>query len=76
MRRPTSHRSCTNRSREVGTVSDRTEAVAKRSDTDVDAVDETEERPDAHLADLEDGTGCTEIWEHLSEQREKANADD
>ncbi|WP_191965822.1 MULTISPECIES: hypothetical protein [Haloferax] len=24
---------------------------------------------DAHLADLEDGAGCTEIWEKLSEGR-------
>jgi hypothetical protein len=29
------------------------------------------ERTDAHLADIEDGSGCTEIWEHLSERREK-----
>ncbi|WP_254544179.1 hypothetical protein [Halomarina pelagica] len=25
-----------------------------------------------HLDDLEDGCGCAEVWEHLSEQREKA----
>lgn len=35
-------------------------------------LDEPEERHDAHLADLEDGSGCTEIWEHLSERREEA----
>lgn len=30
--------------------------------------DETEtDRPDDHLADLPDGSGCAEIWEHLSE---------
>jgi len=23
-----------------------------------------------HLAELSDGAGCTEIWEHLSERRE------
>ena len=23
----------------------------------------------AHLNDIEDGAGCTEIWEHLSEKR-------
>ena len=23
-----------------------------------------------HLADLADGCGCAEVWEHLSEQRE------
>ncbi len=26
---------------------------------------------DSHLAGLADGVGCTEIWEHLSEQREE-----
>ncbi|WP_269845470.1 hypothetical protein [Halopenitus persicus] len=25
---------------------------------------------DDHLADLEDGAGCTEIWEKLSERRD------
>jgi len=25
---------------------------------------------DDHLADIEDGCGCTEIWEHTSEQRD------
>ncbi|MFW5938084.1 MAG: hypothetical protein ACOCSN_03995 [Halanaeroarchaeum sp.] len=24
---------------------------------------------DEHLDEIEDGAGCTEIWEHLSEQR-------
>lgn len=28
-----------------------------------------------HLSNLSDGAGCTEIWEHLSEQREAAAAD-
>jgi len=28
----------------------------------------------SHLSNLSDGAGCTEIWEHLSEQR--AAADD
>jgi hypothetical protein len=27
------------------------------------------QRDDDHLQDLEDGAGCTEIWEKLSEQR-------
>ena len=26
---------------------------------------------DSHLTGLADGVGCTEIWEHLSEQREE-----
>lgn len=29
-----------------------------------------EERVDAHLRDVEDGCGCTEIWEHTSDDRE------
>lgn len=33
------------------------------------------ERDDDHLKDLEDGAGCTEIWETLSENRAR-NADD
>jgi hypothetical protein len=32
-------------------------------------------RDDEHLADVEEGAGCTEIWEHLSDQREAANDD-
>ncbi len=31
--------------------------------------EETEERDDAHLEDIEEGAGCTEIWEHLAEKR-------
>ncbi|WP_410766377.1 hypothetical protein [Haloferax sp. DFSO60] len=29
-----------------------------------------EDDPAAHLKDLEDGAGCTEIWSHLSESRD------
>jgi hypothetical protein len=25
----------------------------------------------AHLSEVEDGCGCTEIWEHLSDEREE-----
>ena len=35
-----------------------------------DAERTSEERADAHLADIDDGSGCTEIWEHLSERRD------
>ncbi|WP_408958816.1 hypothetical protein [Natrinema sp. 74] len=28
-----------------------------------------ETRDDAHLDDIEEGAGCTEIWEHLAENR-------
>ncbi|GGL58673.1 hypothetical protein [Halocalculus aciditolerans] len=32
------------------------------------------ERDDAHLADVEDGAGCTEIWETLSADRDDAES--
>lgn len=32
---------------------------------------EPTERDDAHLTDIEEGAGCTEIWEHLAEKREE-----
>lgn len=35
------------------------------------ATTQEEERADEHLADVEEGAGCTEIWEHLSERREE-----
>lgn len=28
-----------------------------------------------HLDDVEDGSGCTELWEHLSERRADAGRD-
>jgi hypothetical protein len=30
----------------------------------------------AHLADVEDGCGCTEIWEHMSENRDTADSEE
>lgn len=36
-----------------------------------DSPDEEAERDDAHLDGIEVGAGCTEIWEHLAEQREE-----
>lgn len=35
-----------------------------------ESTDERTERERSHLEDVEDGAGCTEIWEHLSERRE------
>ena len=32
---------------------------------------DTRENVDEHLADVPDGCGCAEVWEHLSEQREE-----
>lgn len=34
-----------------------------------------EEQVDEHLEDVEDGCGCAEVWEHLSDQREEASSD-
>ena len=38
------------------------------AETTADETD-TEPVPDDHLDDLEDGCGCAEVWEHLSEER-------
>ena len=41
-----------------------------------ESADPDEESVANHLDDVKDGAGCTEIWEHLSDQRDtKANAD-
>lgn len=41
-----------------------------------EGVEEVEEEIDtSHLDGIQDGCGCTEIWEHLSESREAAAAD-
>lgn len=36
--------------------------------TDGEAAGETDT---SHLDGVEDGCGCTEVWEHLSEQRDE-----
>ncbi|WP_132059132.1 hypothetical protein [Halorussus amylolyticus] len=48
------------------------EPPSKTEASDADesrATDDADDR--SHLSDLADGSGCTEIWEHLSEQRER-----
>jgi hypothetical protein len=43
------------------------------------APEEEEEIDTSHLDDMEDGCGCAEVWEHLSEGRDgdaDAAADD
>jgi hypothetical protein len=32
---------------------------------------ERKQTEESYFTDLPDGAGCTEIWEHLSEQRDK-----
>lgn len=36
--------------------------------------DDPSESP-SHLLDVEDGCGCVEVWEHLSEAREEGSTD-
>lgn len=37
--------------------------------------DNGEERPDAHLRDIEDGCGCVEVWEHTSDARDEGDVE-
>jgi|AntDeeMetagen681_2_1112603.scaffolds.fasta_scaffold31076_2 hypothetical protein len=41
-------------------------AVADEVESESDEASRAEDR---HLADVNDGCGCTEVWEHLSENR-------
>lgn len=45
----------------------------RTEDVDIAETDTEEDtdREDAHLDDVEVGAGCTEIWEHLAEQRDE-----
>jgi hypothetical protein len=45
--------------------------MTEQSETVEQGSDETAEERN-HLSDIEAGAGCTEIWEHLSEQRDAA----
>lgn len=36
----------------------------------------SERTTDEHLQDVPDGAGCTEIWEHLSHERDGDDEDD
>jgi hypothetical protein len=39
------------------------------TDGDADGGERPDERRPDHLADLPDGCGCAEVWDHLSERR-------
>ena len=54
----------------VDSSDDEPSVESKRPPDDESAVESETPRADDHLADVEAGAGCTEIWEHLSEQRE------
>jgi hypothetical protein len=45
------------------------QAVADQAATDPDAGDDEDDT--GHLDDLPDGAGCTEIWEHISDNRDE-----
>ena len=53
------------------TATDTEDATDDVEDATEDVDDERDERDDAHLRDVEPGAGCTEIWEHLSENRDE-----
>ena len=42
--------------------------VVTRRVSNMTSTSQTEE--DDHLKDIEDGCGCAEVWEHMSEQRD------
>lgn len=48
---------------------DRRRPDADQAAAATDSEREHPDRPDDHLAGVEPGAGCTEIWEYLSEQR-------
>lgn len=43
--------------------------MSDHADADSPDTDGRADADDDHLADVEPGAGCTEIWEHLSERR-------
>lgn len=45
------------------------EYMIETKSTDHD--DRDDDRDDEHLEEVADGCGCVEVWEHLSEQRER-----
>jgi hypothetical protein len=48
----------------------KTQAVeSETASTEAEA--ETEEVDTSHLDDVDDGCGCAEVWEHLSEERDE-----
>lgn len=52
---------------EESSMTDGAECKPEAADYELD----DDERDDAHLDDVEEGAGCTEIWEHLAEKRDE-----
>lgn len=42
-------------------------------DEDTKAGESATRDADQHLADVADGCGCVEVWEHLSDERDDAD---
>ena len=57
------------------TVSDRPESKHANETTDRSDAPRSERSDQDHLNSVEDGCGCAEVWEHLSEQRERNRKD-
>ena len=52
-------------------MSDRATTVETDDADDADAPEPDPDEVDtSHLDDIEDGCGCAEVWEHLSEERD------
>jgi hypothetical protein len=47
-----------------------TPGTAESDDVDEPEVPDPEDVDTSHLDDVEDGCGCAEVWEHLSEERD------
>jgi hypothetical protein len=47
----------------------RTESTDTACSVGTDTNEPEDDFDSSHLDDVDDGCGCTEIWEHLSEQR-------
>jgi hypothetical protein len=54
-------------------MSDEREETTQSPEPDAEPADAANER--RHLAEVETGAGCTEIWEHLSEARDGDDRD-
>lgn len=51
---------------------ERKETDRRREDVDTETEQESDDGDESsHLDGVEDGAGCTEIWERLSERREE-----
>ncbi|WP_164471725.1 hypothetical protein [Halosimplex salinum] len=52
-------------------MSDTTKMQAAEEEAQVESDDEREEVDTSHLDGVEDGCGCAEVWEHLSDERDE-----